>query len=296
MPAVGEGHELGDRLGMPVLLERGEGDGLGDGVVLAAGHQQHRAAPGVRGVDLRRRVRVEVRRGGLEQRLARRRDGPPREQRVGLLLGHGVAEREAELLGGQGHRAVLVRRVPEHRQRRSQRGQRQRQDPLDLGGVDRHGGRGQVLAEQLLGDHAAEGVADQDRQRVHASDDRRVVLDDVVDAVVGDALRVLPRVLDAVGVAGPARRGRVVALLAEEVDPRLPGGAVQPQAVDEEDGDRAGHRRGAFLGIGYAEQHTIGNRPLEPWKDPSPESPHPGIGKPFPGVVARGKLARCAGV
>ena len=51
--AVGELEDVGDGLGVPVLLERRLGDGLGDGVVLAAHDQQQRAAARVVGVDLR---------------------------------------------------------------------------------------------------------------------------------------------------------------------------------------------------------------------------------------------------
>src|SRR5690348_17928861 len=61
----------------------------------------------------------------------------------------------------------------EHRQGGVQRRQGQWEHALDLRGVDADGGRPVVQAEQLLGDHAAERVADQDRpgrQRVDDGD------------------------------------------------------------------------------------------------------------------------------
>ena len=80
-----------------------------------------------------------------------------------------------------------------------------------LVGVDADGGRAVVQAEQLLGDHAAEGVADQDRPGRKLVDEGRVVIGDVIDAVIGDAVRVGPGDLDGIGVAGPAGRERLVA-------------------------------------------------------------------------------------
>ena len=137
-----------------------------------------------------------------------------------------------------------VGRVREHRQGRTQRGQRQLQHALDLRGVDADRGRTPVHAEQLLRDHAAEGVADQDRLGRQAIDDARVVIGNVVDAVIGDAVRVGASGLDAVGVAGPAGRGRLIARLAEQLLPRRPRRRVQPQAMDENNRSfRAGHDR-----------------------------------------------------
>ena len=82
------------------------------------------------------------------------------------------------------------------------------QHALDLGGVDGDRGGREVLAEQPLRDHAAEGVPDQDRLVRQRGDDLGVVRDDVVDAVVGDGVRVRAGLLDGVGVAGPARAPR----------------------------------------------------------------------------------------
>ena len=142
-----------------------------------------------------------------------RRDRPLLVQRVRLLLADARCRSVPELLGGQRDGLVRVGGVLEDRQRRAQRGQRQRQHALDLRGVDRDRGRAEVLAEQLLGDHAAERVPDDDRPGRQLVDDVGVVRGDVVDAVVGDAVRVGAGQLDRVGDAGPARRdGRVARL------------------------------------------------------------------------------------
>ena len=154
VPAPLELLELGDRRGVPVLLEGRPGDHVGHGVVLRSGDEQQRPAVGVLGVDLGLGVHVEVRGGRLEQRPGRRRDRPPFVQRVGLLLAHRVAETEAELLARQGDGPVPVGRVAQRREAGPQLRQRQRQDALDLGGVDRDGRRTDALPEQLLGDAA----------------------------------------------------------------------------------------------------------------------------------------------
>ena len=61
----------------------------------------------------------------LEERPARRGDGPPVVQLVGLLLGQGVAEAVAELLLGPG-RSVQVGRVAQSGEAGADLGQRQR--------------------------------------------------------------------------------------------------------------------------------------------------------------------------
>ena len=157
-------------------------------------------------------------------------------------LGDGVAEPVAELLLGQRDRLLLVARVPQRDRGDAQRRGRQEDHALDRRGVDRDPGGGEILAQESLHDEPAEGVADHDRLRVEPSDDLRVVVDDVVDAVAGNALRVRPGVLDRVPVAGPTGRRRLVARLPEEVDPGTPGVGVQPEAVDEDDrGSCSGH-------------------------------------------------------
>lgn len=64
----------------------------------------------------------------------------------------------------------------------------------------------QILTEQLLGDHAAEGVADHDRQRVERTDHAAAVLGHLLDPVVGDGVGIRACRLDGVAVARPAGR------------------------------------------------------------------------------------------
>ena len=105
-------------------------------------------------------------------------------------------------------RLVPVGRVTESRETGSQLRERQGQHALDLGRVDGHGGCAATLAEQLLGDEPAEGVAHDDRRLLEAVDDGREVARGVVDPNVGDGLRVVPGGLDgrAVRPASQERR------------------------------------------------------------------------------------------
>ena len=121
---------------------------------------------------------------------------------------------------------MQIRWIAQRGQTGPQLRERQRQHALDLCGVDRDGGRGQVLTEQLLGDEAAEGVSDDDRWRLEPVDDVGVVADGVVDPDVGDVLGVRPRLGHGVGFMGPAGCDRVVAGIAEQLLPRLPAGCV----------------------------------------------------------------------
>src|SRR5438105_1188770 len=61
------------------------------------------------------------------------------------------------------------------------------------------------------------------------------VLGDLADPVARQRICVLPRRLRRIGVARPARSARLVAVLAEELDPLVPRFAVEPQAMDEHD-------------------------------------------------------------
>jgi hypothetical protein len=79
---------------------------------------------------------------------------------------------------------VQIRWVAQGGQGGAELGQRQREDALDLCGVDGDGGGADALAEQLLGDQAAEGVPDDDRAGVEGVDDLGVVSGGVVDAGV----------------------------------------------------------------------------------------------------------------
>jgi hypothetical protein len=77
-------------------------------------------------------------------------------------------------------------------------------------------------------------VTHDDGLGLEAADDPGVVGDDVVDAVTGDAIGLLPRLFDRVCVARLAGSDRRVARLPEAVDPRAPRVGVQPEPVDED--------------------------------------------------------------
>jgi hypothetical protein len=108
-------------------------------------------------------VQRKVGGGSLEHHSRWPGDRPLREQAVGFLFGQLVAEPVTKFLCGEGDSLVEVRRVAQGRQRRAQLGQGQREDALDLSRVDRDGGDAEILAEELLGKQAAEGVPDDDR-------------------------------------------------------------------------------------------------------------------------------------
>src|ERR1035441_3087043 len=210
---------------------------LRHGVVLAAASDQQGPAVLLSGIDGSRRRLLEVRGRGLEERLAGPGDRVPVEQLAGFTLRQRVAEAVAELLPRECYRPLLVAGLGQHREAGADLGERKRLDPLDLAGVDRDRRRGRILGQQLLRDEAAERVADHDRPGRQGADDVEVAAGDVVDAFVCDGGRVLPRVVRAGRVAGPAGRCRVVAGRAVQLDPGLPGVGVDPQAVDEDDGD-----------------------------------------------------------
>ena len=154
---------------------------------------------------------------------------------VRLLRAHGVAEAVPELLGGQAHGAVLVGRVLEHGQRGTKSGQWRAEHAFDLGGVDGNRRCAAALTEQLLGEQATEGVADEDGICAEPADDAAVVVHDVVDALVGEGFGVRPGRLHGVGFVWPPWRRCLVAGAAEEVLPCCPRGGVEPEAVDEHD-------------------------------------------------------------
>ena len=129
---------------------------------------------------------------------------------------------------------MQVRRVAQGREARSQLGEREREHALDLCRIDGDGCRTDALAEELLGEQSSEGVPDDDRRLVETGDDPGVVLGDLVDAEVGDRVRVLPRLFDRRSLVRPAGRAGSVAGRAEQLDPGLPARGVQPQAVDED--------------------------------------------------------------
>ena len=129
-----------------------------------------------------------------------------------------------------------VGRVAQDRQRSTDLGQRQRQHALDLGRVDRHRSRGEVLTQELLGQKTAERVPDDDRLGIKRADDLGEVRYSVVDAGIGNKAGVLASCMDGVGLPGPARGDRLISGISVQIEPPVPAGGVQPQAVDKDDG------------------------------------------------------------
>src|SRR6266571_3262112 len=78
-------------------------------------------------------------------------------------------------------------------------------------------------------------MADNGGLRLELADGVNVVIRDLLDALVGEDLRIFLGLLDGVRVIGPARRERRVALLFEKRAPVVPAAREEPQAVDEHD-------------------------------------------------------------
>ena len=114
-PRSGDLDDLGHARVALLLLVRGVGDRPRHGVVLLAGDDQQRPAIGILGVHLGLGPRIEVGRGRLEERRAGRRHRVRLVELLGLVLAHGVGEREAELLVGERDGAVAVGGVAEDR-------------------------------------------------------------------------------------------------------------------------------------------------------------------------------------
>ena len=193
----------------------------------------------VRGVHARLGPAVQVGRRGLEQRASGPRHGVALVERAGLVLRHRVAERVAELLLAEHHRAPPVRGVGEDRGRRPERGDRQREHAPERRRVDGDRRPGQAQPRQLLGDQAAERVPDDHRLPVELADDRGVVVGDRPDALARERVRVRAGLLDGVRVVGPAGSQRHEPLALRDVAPSPPAAAQQPQAVHEDDRRRA---------------------------------------------------------
>src|ERR1700722_6515328 len=76
-------------------------------------------------------------------------------------------------------------------------------------------------------------MSDRDRLRAEAADRLGVVVDDIVDAIARNRTRVAACLGNGGGVTRPAGCDRVVARLAEELDPSAPRVCVQPKTVDK---------------------------------------------------------------
>ena len=68
----------------------------------------------------------------------------------------------------------------------------------------------------MLGNEAAEGMADDGRLPLELADGVGVVVRNLLDALVGKDFRVVIRLYDSLWIIGPARGERRVALLFEE--------------------------------------------------------------------------------
>src|SRR5271165_1679544 len=160
VPAAGHLDHLGHAGVALLVLVGGAGDRRRRGVVFLAGDEQHRAAVGVAGVDLRLGPRVEVGGCALEQGPSRRGHREGLVELLGFVLGHDVGEGVPELVVGQRHCPVAVGRVAQSRTGYPQRRDRERQDAAERCRVDRHACRCQPAAGQDLCQQPAEGVTD----------------------------------------------------------------------------------------------------------------------------------------
>src|SRR5215472_7964846 len=61
------------------------------------------------------------------------------------------------------------------------------------------------------------------------------VIGDLPDLLVGEDLRICVRLVDGLGVAGPAGREGGIAALLEELPPAVPTAGEEPEAVHEHD-------------------------------------------------------------
>src|SRR6266704_2301051 len=86
-----------------------------------------------------------------------------------------------------------------------------------------------------LRDEAAEGMADDGRFPLELADGVDIVLRHLLDALVGEDLRIAIGRLDGLRVIGPHRRERCVALLFKQRTPAVPTAGEEPEAVDEHD-------------------------------------------------------------
>src|SRR5437870_13694321 len=108
VPAAREPLELRDRWRLAICRERALHQDRRHRVVPLPREEQQRAAACVPHVDLRRRLRVEGRRRGLEDDPAWTGHGVPGGELLRLLLGERVGESEAELVLGQGDSALEI--------------------------------------------------------------------------------------------------------------------------------------------------------------------------------------------
>ena len=164
---------------------------------------------------------------GLRLAVAAWKSGSPgrrhRERLVellGLVLADRVREGVAELLVRERHRATAVERVAEHRRGRlaaprsaaaARRGTAPDRSPPR---------RPRAAAGEDLRQQAAEGVPDDRRLLRELADHVLEVIGDLADRLAGEHLRMGVRLVDGLGIVGPARRERRVTRLLEELRQR----------------------------------------------------------------------------
>ena len=107
------------------------------------------------------------------------------------------------LVQGERHRPAAVRRVPQHRERRPQRGQREGQDAAEGRRIDGHRRGRQPAPGDDLGQQAAEGVADHGRPPGEPADDVARTVGHLADRLAGEQLGIRPGLLDRLRVVGP---------------------------------------------------------------------------------------------
>src|SRR6266702_3487957 len=235
MPAVGYFMDLSHARVLLLLLVGGMGDRPRDGVVVLAGDDQQRSTLGILRVDLGFCPRVDIGGGCLEDRHAGARHRVFLVQLVRFALVYGVGEGVTELLVGQRDGTGVVKRVAQDRRRGLQRREGQGEHAAERRGVDRDRHGSNAFPGYLLRDEPTEGMADDGGLRLELADGVDVVIGNLLDALVGEDLRVLLGLLNGVRVIGPARCESRVALLFEQLAPVVPAAGEEPEAMDEHD-------------------------------------------------------------
>jgi hypothetical protein len=204
-------------------------------VILLSVQDQQRAPIGALSVDLRLGPGVEVGVAHLDQ-------GDPRPGHVvgvvetlRLVLVEGVSPAVLELVEGERDGAAARARIDEERAHPFEHRGRQRQNAAEHPGVDRHGGRRAALAGEHLGEQSAGRVPYHGGLLLELADHVGRVVGNLLQRLVGEDVRVRPRLFNRFGIVRPVRRQRRVTRLLEEVCPVGPAARQQPEAVDEDD-------------------------------------------------------------
>ncbi len=225
--------DLGHAFVALLTLERGLRDRGRHRVVLGARDDQQRPPVRVLALDLRLGPRVQVRGGGLEDRLTGGRHAVRVVELLRLVGVDRVREGIAELLEGQRHRTMPIRGVAQHGRGRLQRRNRQRQDAPERRRVDGHGRRRGAAARHDLCEQASERVTDDRGLPVELADHVLEMIGHFPDGLPREHLGVGLRLRHRRRIVGPAgREGRVPRRL-EHLGPAIPATGQQPESVDE---------------------------------------------------------------